>query len=114
MQPGQHIVFVNGLVPWTKDLIQLDDPTDMYKSMSKFTKDMLEFDFSTDHEILKHYRALNTKLVLLQGDWINIVNSWSKNMIDYATDNVHPGEKSHRWLAQEIKKYLIDKHIILC
>lgn len=114
MQPGQHIVFVNGLVPWSKDLIQLDDPSDMYKSMSKFTKDMLEFDFNDDQEILKYYQELNTKLVPLQKYWINMVDSWSKNMIDRATDNCHPGEKSHKWLAEQVKQYLVDNNMVLC
>jgi hypothetical protein len=114
MKSGQHVVFVNGLVPWGKDLIQLDDPTDLYKSMSEFTKDMLEFDFKDDQEIRKYYQELNNKLLPLQDDWINMTNSWSKNMIDFATDNCHPGEKSHRWLAEQIKQHLIDKHIISC
>lgn len=114
MKPGQHVVFVNGLVPWGKDLVQLDDPTDMYKSMSKFTKDMLEFDFKDDHEILKYYQDLNNKLVPMQDDWINMTDAWKKNLIDRATDNLHPGEKSHRWLAEKIKQHLIDKKIIFC
>jgi hypothetical protein len=82
--------------------------------MSEFTKDMLEFDFKDDQEIRKYYQELNNKLLPLQDDWINMTNSWSKNMIDFATDNCHPGEKSHRWLAEQIKQHLIDKHIISC
>jgi lysophospholipase L1-like esterase len=114
MKPEQHVVFVNGLVPWGKDLIQLDDPTDMHKSMSKFTRDMLEFDFKDDQEIQKYYQELNNKLLPLQNDWINMTDPWRKNLIDPPTDNLHPGEKSHRWMAEKIKQYLIDKHIISC
>ena len=82
--------------------------------MSKFTKDMLEFDFKDDQEIQKYYQELHDKLVPLQNDWINLTDSWRNNLIDRATDNLHPGEKSHRWLAEKIKQYLIDKHIISC
>lgn len=113
MKPGQHVVFVNGLVPWTKDLVQMADPNDMYKSMSKFTKDMLEFEFHDDQDILKYYNELNKQLVPLQDDWINMTESWVRYLIDRAQDHLHPGEKSHKWLAEKIKQHLLDKNIIV-
>jgi hypothetical protein len=108
-QPGQKIIFVNGLLPWTQELIfPPTEPFDMANHFSTFTKQMLEFnDFDDDH-IRKHYYKLHQEIVASLPNWVNLDDPWRCNLVDTATLGHHPGPESHRWVSDKIQKYLFD------
>ncbi len=111
-QPGKSIVFVNGLLPWTPELITPPDfPYDMANVFSKFTKDMLEFDTLNDDEIYKWFDKLHNELKPSLSHWVNADNAWIKNRVDHATVNRHPGTKSHIWMADQVQNYLVDQKL---
>ena len=107
-QPNQRLVFVDGLLPWTSDLAELNDPDDLKGSMSEFTQNMLEFERNPDSEIRIFYQNLHEKLVPTLGYWANIFNNWKSNTVDIATEGHHPGVKSHQWMADQVITYLVD------
>jgi hypothetical protein len=112
LRPNTQILFVNGLLPWTKEIIfPPKSPFDINKTFSNFTKDMLEVDTLGDHEILKWFYKLHNEIAPTIKNWVNIDNSWKKNMIDVATEGHHPGPKSHIWLADQIQNFLIDQKL---
>jgi hypothetical protein len=100
-----NILHVNGLVPWTKDLLELGDTTDMAQSMSTFTKNMLEFDHHDDWVILDNYQKLSKQVNLANQNWLNMFDSWKDNSPDVATLGHHPGPKSHQYMADKIADY---------
>jgi hypothetical protein len=103
--PEQKIIFVNGLLPWTQELIfPPATPFDMSKIFSQFTKDMLEFDCRDDHEILTYFYNLSSELTTNLKNWVNIDKSWQSQLLDSATLGHHPGPKSHYWLADQVIK----------
>lgn len=58
------------------------------------------------------FSKLQTKFnTLAQTAWVNIFDSFKENIIDYNNDTVHPGIKSHQWMADQISNYLIIKNL---
>jgi hypothetical protein len=106
------IVFVNGLVPWTDDLVHtLTD--DLAMSLSEYSKSMLEFDNRHDKEIIAFFKKLQKKFIELdQNKWVNLFDSFFKNTIDTGPEGHHPGIKSHQWMADQISNYIIENKII--
>lgn len=102
-----QVVFINGLLPWTEDLLS-DNPINDYESdLSSYSKKILDFENRSDSEldllitkIKTHSQQLNKKL------WVNCFNSFMKNRIDVGTDNQHPGIESHKQYAEWIITYL--------
>lgn len=102
-----QVVFINGLLPWTEELLS-DNPINDYESdLSSYSKTILDFENRSDSEldllitkIKTHSQQLNKKL------WVNCFNSFMKNRIDVGTDNQHPGIESHKQYAEWITTYL--------
>lgn len=102
-----QVVFINGLLPWTEDLLS-DSPINDYETdLSSYSKTILDFENRSDSEldliitkIKTHSQQLNKKL------WVNCFNSFMKNRIDVGTDNQHPGIESHKQYAEWITTYL--------
>ena len=38
--------------------------------------------------------------------WANFNNPWKTHWIDHASDNLHPGPRSHQWMADQLISYL--------
>jgi hypothetical protein len=105
-------IFINGLVPWTDDLTQ-SMTNDLSASLSKYSKSMLEFDNRDDKEIAAFFIKLQKKFIELdQSHWVNLFDSFQKNIVDVASDGQHPGIKSHQWMAEQVANYIIERKII--
>lgn len=112
-QTNTKVFYINGLVPWTDDLIRpLSD--DLGATLSDYTRNvLLEFDSRDDDEIIKYFEHLQTKFSALdQSNWINLFDPFLKNMIDIGPLGHHPGIKSHRLMADKIINYLIEAKIL--
>jgi hypothetical protein len=101
------VIFINGLVPWQDDLIQpLTD--DLSKSLSSYSKSILDFDNRSDTEIFKYFSILQKKFsVLNKNIWVNLFNSFQSCVVDIAPAGHHPGINSHQWMADQINSYLL-------
>ena len=102
-QVGTKILYLNGLLPWTPDLLVSMADLDMSKNMSPFTKSMLEFDFKDDDEIRFYHENLRKKIAPTEKYWINMFDSWSKfYYVDTGDLGHHPGPKSHSLIAEKV------------
>jgi|694.fasta_scaffold06750_24 hypothetical protein len=102
-----QLVFINGLVPWTKEINDMSTVTDYSTKLSKYSKEILEFDGRDDQELDKFFIELNYKINRLQhNQWVNIFESLSELQVDVGNDNQHPGPSSHKLYATNIINYL--------
>jgi|LakMenEpi03Aug12_release.lakeMendotaPanAssembly.Ray.scaffolds.fasta_scaffold60812_5 hypothetical protein len=107
-----QVVFINGLVPWQSDLVQ-PLTTDLTNSLSDYTKSILEFDYRSDEEIIKFAQKLQDKFK--QADitlWVNLFDSFFKNIVDYGPEGHHPGVQSHQWMATQLANHITKRKII--
>ena len=104
-----QVIFINGLLPWTREILSLDTTLDFSKNLSNYTKEILEFDSRDDNELIDFFTKLNKDVQgLNQIMWVNMFDSMTKTLIDFGTDNEHPGPKSHQQYAEMIINYLED------
>ena len=102
-----NLVFINGAVPWEKDLIDISVLQNPAKQFSKYTKSLLDFNSRNDQEVHEFYIRLHNKIKTLDSTrWVNIFDSFLSQTQDKGTDNQHPGVKSHNNFAQTIIDYL--------
>jgi hypothetical protein len=106
------IIFINGLVPWTTDLsTPLGD--DLSSSLSPYFKDILDFNNRSDDETIKFFSELQIKFTELDlSKWVNVFDSFHKNISDRGPEGHHPGIKSHQWMADQISTYLTTNNIL--
>jgi len=102
-----NVTFVNGLLPWSEDLANLQTLTNPAEQFSEYTKNLLDFDNRDDKELTelflelyKHIQSLNTK------QWVNMFNSMFALRIDKGNDDIHPGPKSHKQYSNMIINHL--------
>jgi hypothetical protein len=106
-----QLIFINGLLPWTKEILSLDTMIDFSKNLSTYTKEILEFDSREDHELIDFFTKLNHAVTgLSHSSWVNVFDSMINSSIDIGNDNVHPGPESHRLYADMIIKYIEDNN----
>ena len=102
-------IFINGIIPWTEEIANKDTPTNFYKKLSDYSKEILEFDSNSDAVLIKIFNDLNNAVLDLDKSlWVNMFDSFLTNLIDYGNDNLHPGPKSHQQYADMIINYLED------
>jgi hypothetical protein len=100
------IVFINGLIPWQKDLCNTLT-TDLTNCLSDYTKSILDFENRDDEEIILYFSKLQEKFNLLdQSKWVNIFDSFQQATTDFGPHGHHPGIKSHKLMANRIIEYL--------
>lgn len=110
-QRNMHIVHINGLVPWTDDLIH-GELKDLSQQLSDYTKNLLDFDNRNDDEIIKYLYKLREKFKELDlTNWVNLFDSFSANMVDKGTEGHHPGIQSHQWMANQVITHLKERKI---
>lgn len=103
---------INGLVPWTQDLLK-PFGSNLAQEFSSYTKHLLDFDGRDDQELLALFGTLQKKMLTLDTKvWVNMFDSFLANTIDDGPQGHHPGPKSHRWMADQIKHYLIREKIL--
>lgn len=111
-QTGIKVIYINGLIPWARDLC---NPVgfDLYKSLSEYSKSVLDFDHRDDHEIINYFSKLQAKFQELdQTRWTNLFDSFQSNTVDIGPEGHHPGINSHRWMANNIINYIEGNHIL--
>jgi hypothetical protein len=102
-----RVVFINGLVPWTEEILNENTATNFSENLSEYLKDILEFKSRDDTELLDFFNKLNIAASgLNQNQWVNMFNSMVQLKIDVSNDNMHPGPKSHQQYADMIINYL--------
>lgn len=88
------IWFINGMVPWTEDMLTQSTP-------SAYTNSLYQ-GLSTD-EIADYSERLKNNLELI--DWTQWINPWN-SIVDLQTDNApldtHPGPETHELIADMI------------
>lgn len=100
------LIFVNGLLPWTSDLV-LPVSDNLNCHMSDYTKEILDFDNRDDKEVIFFFQQLRTKFKNLnQKVWVNLFDSIQKMTVDYAPLDNHPGPISHRMVADKIINHM--------
>lgn len=106
------IIYINGLVPWANDLCSPIGP-DLSKSLSDYSKSILDFDHRDDQEIIKFFSKLQTKFQEIdQKQWVNLFDSFRGNTIDIGPLGHHPGINSHQWMANKIINYIKENNIL--
>ena len=104
------VYFINGIVPWQDDLVNLSDYTNMSQLLSLYTKEILDFENRNDDEIKQFVSVLQNKLLTLNlGLWVNPFDSMSGRNTDVAPAGHHPGVKSHRIMANQVIDFLEGK-----
>jgi hypothetical protein len=101
------IVMINGLLPWTEELIRKDACDDPVNSFSLYTQRLLSVHNLPDEDIKLFFNKIHYGLEEIEkNNWVNMFNSLSKQKIDLGNDNRHPGPKSHQLYANTIITYL--------
>jgi hypothetical protein len=102
-----EIIFINGLVPWTKEISNINTKNNYSLFLSQYTKEILDFDTRDDVEIEQFFNKLNLEVNSLDHTrWPNIFNSMLDEMIDLGNDNLHPGPASHQKYGSMLINYL--------
>ena len=111
-RPRSRVIFINGLLPWCDDLVRPLNKSNFDQSLSKYTKDMLEFNDRDDAEIELFVDKLTTKFSQLNLNlWVNLFDSFQKNTIDLGPEGHHPGINSHQWMADQVSNYLVHNQL---
>jgi hypothetical protein len=106
------LIHINGLVPWTNDLM-INDIINLKETLSSYTQSILDFDQRDDDEIIKYFRKLQKKFLELdQSNWVNIFDSFMDHEIDIGPEGHHPGINSHQWMAEQIINYIKTNKIV--
>ena len=101
-----QVIFINGLLPWQSDLVQ-PLSQDLDNTLSKYTKEILDFKNRNDSEIIDYFSKLQQQISTLDSSsWVNMFDSFQSNVCDIAPAGHHPGVKSHQWMANQINTYL--------
>jgi len=110
-----NVTFVNTLCHWDSGFFEqfkiLKGKTVLPSTLTPYTQKLLNVDNREDTQInqLLQVNMISEfdKIGHIHADrWLNLYNPWSQNRIDFATDNIHPGEKSHKWMADSIIKFI--------
>lgn len=109
-----NLVMINGSVPWTSDLDCDIINSDLSKSLSNFTKQMISFDTRDDLEIIELLETLRKKNKIIPkeiwaADQFYGINHYK---VDYAPLDNHPGPETHKIIAQNVYDNLLNRNII--
>lgn len=103
------IIFINGLLPWTKEIQFLQAMGNPAKNFSEYTKNLLSIDKLPDQDIEFFFNKIHNGLSQIdKNNWINMFRSILTLAEDVGTDNLHPGPNTHAKIAQMIINH-IDK-----
>jgi hypothetical protein len=95
---GRNIWFINGMVPWTEDMLTASEPSEYAQSLYQ------GFD---PEEVLDFSERLRNNLELI--DWQQWINPWH-SILDLQDDDAplddHPGPNTHQKIAEMIIKHI--------
>lgn len=104
---GTRAIFINGIVPWTRDLSCDLSVVDIAAQLSDYTKSILDFNNRDDQEIVVFVKKLQNNFKKINQDlWVNIFDSMHDNVVDIGPEGHHPGILSHQLMADQISNYL--------
>jgi hypothetical protein len=102
-----QVIFINGLLPWTPEILNANTADNYAQNLSKYSKELLDFDTRNDTELNKFFTDLTESLNSLQcSKWVNMFDSLWNSKIDLGNDDEHPGPESHKLYAAKIINYL--------
>jgi hypothetical protein len=111
-QNNVKCVFINGLIPWTEDLFSYYNDFNLV-SLSAYAKEILEFDYRNDNEMIgflkklqKHFKNLNNDI------WMNLYNPLNRVAVDVGLVGHHPGSESNKLFANMLKEFIINKNLL--
>jgi hypothetical protein len=105
-QKNMRVVFINGLIPWTDDVIK-PLSGDLGSSFSSYTKEILDFNNRNDNELEEYFSILQEKFSTLdQSKWVNIFDSFFSSSVDQGPEGHHPGILSHQQMADKVINYM--------
>jgi hypothetical protein len=101
------IVFINGLLPWTKEILDINSCNDPHENFSDYTKNLLSIDQLSDEDVVKFFRQIHDALQETDlNNWVNMFESMLDLQVDVGIDDQHPGSMSHKVYADMIINYL--------
>lgn len=107
MSNGTKVVYVNGLLPWSRDMFDKKSIENPHSNFSDYNKSILDFDTRDDDELQILFTRLTDKLMELdESQWVNLNESMMAMQADFGSDRMHPGYKSHKTYAETIISYL--------
>lgn len=107
-----QLIFINGLLPWTRDLYQDDTKVNFSTNLSNYSKEIFDFNNRNDEELTVLFTKINNEIIKLNKNlWINQFESMLSIAVDYGNDNEHPGIKSQHIYADMIINYLKGKNV---
>jgi hypothetical protein len=112
VQNGVDCVFVNGLIPWNEDLFHYTENFNL-ANLSDYAKQILEFDYRNDTELIEFLKKLNNCFKTLNTDlWVNVFQSFKQISIDQGLLRHHPGIESNKIFAIMIKEFIVNRNLL--
>jgi len=106
-----NVKFVNSICHWDTGFFEqfetFIDKEFLPNDLTEYTKFILNVSSRDDSQINDLFQNIMineyTRTGNIQADkWVNLYDPWKNNKIDRGIDNLHPGPKSHQWMAQQI------------
>lgn len=108
-QNNINCIFVNGLIPWTEDLFSYTENFNL-ADLSDYAKQVLEFDYRDDHELIKFLKTLQAHANTLdKGRWVNLFNPLRAISVDTGLLGHHPGIESNKIFANMLKEFIVNR-----
>jgi lysophospholipase L1-like esterase len=102
-----RLIFINGLLPWTKEIQYKQAVTNPAKNFSEYTKNLLSINMLPDEDIELFFNKIHNGLTQInKNKWINMFQSIPLLLEDLGTDNSHPGPETHAKIAQMIINHI--------
>jgi len=107
------LIMISGDIPWTKDLFTTyNDDTDLWSTLSEYSKELLSFNERADSDILSLLSQLRKYFSPLDlENWIWIFENIPMLTVDYAPLDKHVGPKTMMIIATRIINFLKEKNL---
>lgn len=111
-QKNINLAMFAGNTGWNRDLF-IDHSKDIGKwTLSKHTKELLDFDNRDDENILELLSTLKNNFDLLDlKKWVFVFEDINSFRVDHAPLDKHPGPKTMELIAKKIVNFLKDKNL---
>lgn len=104
---NKKLFHINGLLQWNEDLIKDIDCNNLANSLSTYTKEILDFNYRDDSEIIMLVEQLQSHVKQVdKSKWINLFDSFQHNVVDAGPQGHHPGIQSHAMMAEKTINFL--------
>jgi hypothetical protein len=109
-QLGVRLLFINGLCPWDRGYFSRVPNDSKPQDLTPFTKtEILNIDSRNDEEIFFLYNKAHQDYEMQGGinpqHWLNLYDSWRRQILDRNFDNLHPGIESNQLFAKQVQTF---------